>query len=130
MKWINLQELVLIHELVINETGGIHGILNPGALESILLRPFTSLRGQEIFPTLWTKVAVLIHSLIVFHPFVDGNKRTAFVAADVCLKLNGHRIITSRDNEIFFWAIARGEKTIIEIATWLETHSETWEVIP
>lgn len=124
MKWINLKELALIHELVINATGGVHGIINPVALESALLRPFSSFEGQEHYPEMRAKTAACIHSLIVFHPFADGNKRTAFVAADVILKLNGSGIKPAAENEVFFWAIARGEKSVEEIKEWLKSHSE------
>jgi death-on-curing protein len=123
LNWINLKELVLIHELVINETGGARGIINPIALESVLLRPFSSFEGKELFPDIWSKVAVLVHSLIAFHPFTDGNKRTAFVAAEVILKLNGYRITPAIEHETFFWAIARGEKSIEEIQAWLKKHA-------
>lgn len=73
MNWITLTELVLIHERVINQTGGVHGITNPGGLESALARPFTAFGGKELFPDLISKVAAMIHSLIAFHPFADGN---------------------------------------------------------
>lgn len=126
MKWINLVELALIHEHVIQETGGVHGITNPGGLESSLARPFTTFGGVELFPDLISKVAALIHSLVVFHPFADGNKRTALVAADVCFRLNDYRLVPSADVEPFFWSVARGEKEIEEIAEWLRSHTESW----
>jgi death-on-curing protein len=126
MTWINLIEIALIHERVIEETGGVHGITNPGGLESSLARPFTTFGGVELFPDLISKVAALIHSLVVFHPFADGNKRTALVAADVCLRLNGYRLVPSDDVEPFFWSVARGEKEIDEITSWLRTHVEPW----
>ena len=127
MNWITLEELALIHERVIAETGGVHGITNPGGLESALARPFTAFGGQELFLDLWGKVAALVHSVIAFHPFADGNKRTALVAADVCLRLNGFRLVPSGEVEPFFWAAARGEKAIEEIAAWLKAHSEPWQ---
>ena len=86
MNWITLVEMALIHERVIEETGGVHGITNPGGFESSLVRPFITFNGVDLFPNFISKVAALIHSLIVFHPFADGNKRTALVAADVCLR--------------------------------------------
>jgi death-on-curing protein len=64
LNWITLEELILIHERVIEETGGIHGTTNPGGLESALARSFTAFGGQEMFPDLWGKVAALIHSII------------------------------------------------------------------
>ena len=126
MNWVSLRELIIIHEQVIAETGGMPGIMNPGALESALARPFTAFDGIELFPDLVSKVAALIHSLIAFHPFVDGNKRTALVAADVCLRLNGDRLVPSDEVAPFFWAVARGEKEISQIAEWLRDHVEPW----
>ncbi len=58
------------------------------------------------------------------HPFVDGNKRVALVAGDVCLRLNGYRIVPSDEVEAFFWSIARGEQSVENIAEWLREHSE------
>ncbi len=126
MNWMSLPELVLIHERVIEETGGIHGVTNPGGLESALERPFTSFGGVAMFPDLVSKVAALIHSIIAFHPFADGNKRTALVTADVCLRLNGYRIVPSEEVEPFFWAVARGEREVDGIAEWLRSHTEPW----
>jgi len=79
-----------------------------------------------LFPDLVSKVAALIHSIIAFHPFADGNKRTALVAADVCLRLNGYRIVPSEEVEPFFWAVARGEREVDGIAQWLRSHTEPW----
>jgi death-on-curing protein len=62
----------------------------------------------------------------MFHPFADGNKRTALVASDICLRLNGYRLVPSEAVEPFFWAIARGEKDVEEIAIWLQSHVEPW----
>jgi len=75
-----------------------------------------------LFLDLVSKVAALIHSLIAFHPFLDGNKRTALVAADVCLRLNGYRLVPSEQIEPFFWSVARGENDVNQIAQWLSTH--------
>ncbi len=70
MNWLSLIELALIHERVIEETGGVHGMTNPGGLESALERPFTSFGGVALFPDLISKVATLIHSMIAFHPML------------------------------------------------------------
>ena len=74
----------------------------------------------KLFPDLTAKVAAQIHAISSYHPFVDGNKRTALVAADVCLRLNGYRLTNSDDVEPFFWSIARGERSVADIETWLK----------
>ncbi len=127
MNWITLDELILIHGRVIEQTGGAHGVTHLGSLESVLARPFTSFSGVELFPDNISKVAALIHAIIAFHPFVDGNKRTALVACDICLRLNGLQLIPSEAVEPFFWAIARGEKDVEAISHWLSKH---FEIVP
>ena len=126
MNWIDAVALASIHAQVIRETGGVPGLLNPGALESALARPFSAFSGEALFPEVLDKVAALIHSIVAFHPFIDGYKRTALVAADVCIRLNGLRLAPSKDVEAFFWSIARGERDIEAIAAWLNTHTEPW----
>ena len=66
------------------------------------------------------KVAAQIHAISSYHPFVDGNKRTALVAADVCLRLNGYRLADSDKVESFFWSIARGEQSVVDIESWVK----------
>jgi death on curing protein len=126
VNWLTLRELLIIHERVIAETGGSAGVSNPAGLDSALSRPFTAFGGVELFPDIGTKVSALIHSIISFHPFVDGNKRVALVAADVTLRLNGSRLIPSMEIEPFFWSIARGEKDVEAIAEWLKHRIEPW----
>jgi death on curing protein len=123
VNWITLRELLIIHERVIAESGGLIGLTNPAGLDS----PFTSFGGVDLFPDLVTKISVLVHTIISFHPFVDGNKRVALVAADVCLRLNGFRLVPSTEIEPFFWSIARGEKEVEASAQWLKAHVELWQ---
>ncbi|HQB28406.1 MAG TPA: type II toxin-antitoxin system death-on-curing family toxin [Paludibacter sp.] len=120
MNWISSFELLLIHEKVITETGGNKGVLNFGNLKAAVSRPFTAFGDQEVFPSLTAKIAAQIHTISSYHPFVDGNKRTALVAADVCLSLNGHRLAASDDLESFFWSIARGERSVEDIELWVK----------
>lgn len=124
MRWLAVDELLLIHARVIETTGGGAGVLNPGGVESALARPFTAFEGSELFPDPIAKVAALMHSIIAFHPFIDGNKRVALVAGDVCLRLNGMRLVPSDEVEPFFWSIARGEQAIESITAWLRDHCE------
>ena len=124
MNWISSFELLVIHEKVIDETGGNKGVLNFGNLKASVSRPFAAFGDQELFPDLTAKVAAQIHAISSYHPFVDGNKRTALVAADVCLRLNGYRLTNSADVEPFFWSIARGERSAEDIETWLKNQAK------
>ena len=125
MNWISSFELLLIHEKVIAETGGNKGVLNFGNLKAAVSRPFAAFGDQEVFPSLTAKIAAQIHAISSYHPFVDGNKRAALVAADVCLRLNGYRLAASVDLESFFWSIARGERSVEDIEAWLKKQGKT-----
>ena len=124
MNWISSFELLFIHEKVITKTGGNKGVLNFGNLKAAVSRPFAAFGDQELFPSLTAKVAAQIHAISSYHPFVDGNKRTALVAADVCLRLNGYRLADSDDLESFFWSIARGEQEVEDIEEWLKKQAK------
>lgn len=124
MRWLSTDELLLIHERVLQETTGAAGIIIHSGLESALARPFASFDGEELYPDLVGKVATFIHALITSHPFVDGNKRVVLVAGDVCLRLNGFRLVPLDDIEPFFWSVARGEHSVESIQDWLNRHIE------
>ena len=82
---LTLVELLAIHDQLLDEFGGSAGIRDPGALEAALFRPQTGYYRDVVH-----EAAALFESLILNHPFGDGNKRVAFAAADVFLRLNGH----------------------------------------
>lgn len=124
MRWLTLTEILYIHQQVLEATGGEPGILSLSALDAAVHRPLACFGEVEVFPTIIDKVAALIHGIITSHPFVDGNKRVALVAADVCLRLNGIRIRPAPEVEAFFWAVARGEHDVESIAHWLQTAVE------
>lgn len=124
MEYLTLEEVYLLHERLIQLTGGSSGLRDPGLLESAVARPRASFDGEELYPDLWTKAAGLMQSLIKNHPFVDGNKRTAVTATAIFLELNHHRLTASND-EVLRFAVqaAGGQAELEEIAAWLEAHS-------
>ncbi len=82
-----LQELLAIHEILIEEFGGSSGLRDPGALEAAWMRPQSGYYGDIV-----EEAAVLMESLALNHAFVDGNKRLAFFASDTFLRMNGRFI--------------------------------------
>lgn len=126
MTWLSLRELLAIRRQVAEAGGLRRGVHNRGGLYSAVRRPFTAFSGYELFPTFFEKVGALVHSLIAFHPFLEGNESTALIAADVCLRMNGGRIRDLGDAQSFFRAIARGEHDVAAISVWLEEHTEPW----
>ncbi len=86
VQFLSLDEVVEIHTVLIERFGGPTGVRDLGLLESALYRPQTG-----YYKNLTEMAAAMFESLINNHPFVDGNKRVAFFATDVFLRLNGYK---------------------------------------
>jgi death-on-curing protein len=89
---LTLDEVLAIHERLVARFGGLGGVRDPGLLESALYRPRTG-----YYRDIAEMAAALFESLLMNHPFVDGNKRVAFFATDVFLRLNGWRLQVEPD---------------------------------
>lgn len=88
MRYLTLREILEIYQRVMQQSGGLVGIRDLGALESAVAQPRMTFGGAELYPTLVEKAASLGFSLIQNHPFVDGNKRTAHATLETFLVLN------------------------------------------
>jgi death on curing protein len=85
--YLTLIEVLEIHKMLIQEHGGTHGLRDAGALEAALFRP-----QSGYYDDLIAEASALFESLAINHPFLDGNKRIAFAATDIFLRINGSRI--------------------------------------
>ena len=95
--YIRVDDILAIHADQIDRFGGGRGVRDPGLLEAALFRPQTG-----YYPTLIDEATALWESLSQNHPFIDGNKRTAFAATYVFLLINGLKIIaTDQDAQVF-----------------------------
>lgn len=92
VKFLTLEEVLEIHETLLREFGGPPGVRDLGLLESALFRPRTG-----YYHDLIEMAAALFESLLMNHPFVDGNKRVAFFSVDIFLRINGYRIAVDND---------------------------------
>jgi len=120
--WITLDLALAIHDEQLGEHGGAEGVRDQGLLESALARP---LNGWGYGVTdLCALAASVCHGIARNHPFIDGNKRTAYVAAETFLLLNG-LLLTSSDAESVaaMLDLAAGEMTEQEFAAWLHDHT-------
>jgi death on curing protein len=124
LEWFDLEQLLRMHGRVIAETGGSDGVLKLAALEYALERPLTAFGGVELFPTLCLKAAAIAHSIVTTHPFVDGNKRTALVAASVLLALNGLCLAAEEEETVaVMLELAQSQFTLEQLAEWLDRRS-------
>jgi death-on-curing protein len=82
-----MADVLGLHTVLMERYGGAPGVRDPGALEAALFRPQTGYYADIV-----AEAAALFESLAINHPFVDGNKRIAFAATDVFLRINGWRM--------------------------------------
>lgn len=124
MKYLTSEQVLFIHARLIAETGGEHGVLDLGLLQSAVARPQATFDGQDLYTELFSKAAALLESLIGNHAFVDGNKRTAITAVGLFLRLNGYRLTAgNQELEEFTLQCAQGLIPLEQMATWLKSHS-------
>ena len=124
MNYLYPNQIVYLHQRIVAASGGSEGLRSKNLLESAVYRPQATFGGQDLYPDLFIKVAVLGHSIIQNHPFIDGNKRIGFEAMRLMLRLNGHDV-RAGVNEKFNFVMAIAEKKVDEhqIAEWLKKHS-------
>ena len=125
MTKIEKEKVLLLHQLLIEETGGTPGILNIGLLESALEATFQTFDSKELYPTKQEKGAKLGFSLISNHAFVDGNKRIGMLIMLTFLSVNGIRIDPS-DEEIIKvgFALTGGKMSQEELLSWILKNQE------
>jgi death on curing protein len=123
MHFLDLDEVLELHALAIEQTGGSFGVRDHGALDSALAQPRMSFGGADLYPTLVDKAGAMGFSLIANHPFVDGNKRTGYASMETLLVMNGHEIrATVDDAERITLAVAAGQASRQELIDWLNKH--------
>jgi death-on-curing protein len=120
--WLRKDVLLAVHERLLAEHGGSSGIRDDGLLESALGRP------QNLFaygkPAIFDLAVSYAYGIIKNHPFVDGNKRTGFMAAYLFLGRNGYEFTASeRDVVVKTLAVAEGTMSKEQLASWLKENS-------
>ena len=124
MRYLSLLEILELHESVIASSGGSRGIRDIGALESAVNQPRLTFNQSDLYPDLTSKATTICFSLVMNHPFVDGNKRVGHAAMETFLVLNSMEIDASVDEqERIIIDLAAGKITREELATWLKDHT-------
>jgi death on curing protein len=120
-RWVERRALELLHDESIAEHGGAAGLRDEGLLESALARPLNLAAYGE--PDVAELAAAYGVGLAKNHPFVDGNKRAAFLAVGMFLALNGKRLVaTQADATLAMLAVASGTLDEPAFAQWLREH--------
>lgn len=123
---LSIEQVLFIHDTLINTTGGAHGVRDLSLLVAAVRRPQAGLADRALYPTVHEKAAALLQSLIMNHPFIDGNKRTGITAAAVFLEMNDV-YLTASSNELEDFAIhvATQSLSVADIVVWLRQHSDS-----
>jgi death on curing protein len=123
IRYLALAEVLELHRSVIDRWGGANGIRDLGALESALAQPRQSFAGQDLYPDITSKAAALCFSLVLNHPFVDGNKRIGHAAMETFLMINGHELRAAVDEqERIMLDLAAGNLSRDPFAEWIKQH--------
>ena len=124
IRYLTVGEILALHRQVVQRTGGAEGIRDLGALQSAVAQPLAAFSGQELYPTISEKAAALGFSLIMNHPFIDGNKRVGHAAMEVFLYLNRYEVdATVDEQETIILSLAAGELSRSQFVEWVRTHS-------
>jgi len=123
IRYLTLEEVLELHRLALEQSGGMGGVRELGALESAVAQPQMAFGGQDLYPSLAEKAAALGFSLVCSHPFMDGNKRIGHVAMETFLVLNGWELAAEIDEqEQLILRLAAGGLKRDEFVAWVQSH--------
>ena len=122
VQFLSLDEVLAIQKRLIERFGGDHGVRDQGLLESALFRPQTG-----YYTHMEEMAAALFESLLINHAFVDGNKRVAFFATDVFLRLNGWKLVLTADEgeQFIVGLLEANDRSLEKILKWIQKHIST-----
>ncbi len=119
--FVSTSMVLSIHARQIERFGGTSGVRDEGLLESALAQPQATFGGQLLHPTISEQAAAYLYHLAMNHPFIDGNKRTAFAVADTFVRLNGWTLNLTDDRAYdLVMQVAQGTMTKEELSTEFE----------
>jgi death-on-curing protein len=118
--YLSLAQVFAWHEDLVDAFGGVAAVRDRGALESALARPAMTFGGEDLYPDVAAKAAALMHSLVLNHPFIDGNKRAGIAAAEFFIEQNSHQLVASDvELEELTLAVAEGKVEVEALTIWL-----------
>ena len=120
MRYLTLAEVLELHRRVVEQTGGADGVRDLLGVQSAVVQPQMTFGEDELYPSLIDKAAAICFSLVMNHPFVDGNKRIGHAAMETFLILNGKQLVAEVDDaESLFLELASGNVPREELVAWI-----------
>lgn len=122
-RFLSNSQVIKIHERQIELFGGNTGIRDEGLLDSALAQPQATFGGELLHPTIHEQAAAYLYHLAMNHPFIDGNKRTAFAVMDTFITLNGYSLnLSAEETYNMVIRVVRREISKEELSAFLELH--------
>ena len=117
--YLSVEQVRALHADQLRLYGGATGLRDKGALESALARPTMTFGGEDLYEDLASKASALMHSLVLNHPFVDGNKRVAAHAAILFVELNGQTFLATPCELVeMTLAVVEGKVAVEALTIW------------
>lgn len=124
MRYLELEEVIYIYSEVVQRVGETPGINDEALLESILAKPLVVFEGEELYPDVFTKVAVLMYAMINSRPFASANKPVALTCALFILRANGYQVIASQDSLVeIAEAAEKGNFKVDQLVKWFRRNA-------
>lgn len=122
-EFVPKSDVLDIHKRQIERFGGLGGIRDDGLLDSALAQPQATFFGELLHPTIPTQAAAYLYHLAKNHPFLDGNKRTAFATMIAFLSMNSYELnMTEEQAYNMVMQVAQSQMTKEELSSFLEQH--------
>ncbi|MBG1242356.1 type II toxin-antitoxin system death-on-curing family toxin [Nostoc sp. NZL] len=122
-RFLSISQVLDIHQDEINSFGGTSGVRDEGLLDSALAQPQATFGGELLYPTIHEQAAAYLYHLAMNHPFIDGNKRTAFAVMDTFITLNGYSLNLSQEQAYnLVIRVVQKEISKEELSAFLELH--------
>ncbi len=122
-EFLETSDVLTIHQILVERFGGMLGIRDEGLLESALSQPKATFFGELLHPTIHEQAAAYLFHIAKNHPFIDGNKRTAYGAMETFLRLNGYNLALSDDRVYdLVMRVAQGQMSKEEVAILIRQH--------
>ena len=121
MKVIDVEEVLIFHKKIIEQTGGLNGVRDIGLIESALKQAFSTFDGQDLYKEAEDKISVITYGLIKNHGFVDGNKRLGVAVLLLLLRMNDINIKYTQEELVKFGLdISNGKLNENGIKQWIK----------
>ena len=125
MTGLSVEQVLKLHQLMLQSTGGAEGVRDKSALESAIYHAFASFEEKALYPSIEEKAARQAYAIIRSHPFVDGNKRVGLLVMLVFLELNGIELRFTQDELIELgFSAAAGHIDDQKLIDWINAHKK------